>query len=94
MSLPRVFDDILRDWGEFFSTPTYTLSGTRRLRLIDEDEYDIVPKKRILERQVKEAEKNLQYLKDQKANNDRWYDERIKEASLKLDQLKQKLPAQ
>lgn len=89
-TLGDVLDVMVRD---FFSPPA-NLITSRSLRIVDEDDYDIVPRKKLIERQIKEAEQHLKSLQDQKSRQERWYDEQIKEASLKLDQLKQKLPTQ
>lgn len=88
MNYLKLFDEILKDWD--IVTPTAIPS--RNFRLVDTDEYDIIPNNKYLERQIKETEQALQELKDQKDRQDRWYEERIKSVSLKLDQLKQKLP--
>ncbi len=81
--LAQVFDD-------FFAWPfesSYSING----RLVNTDDYDILPKKHTIERKVKEAEQRLESLKTQRENWKRTWDEQEKQLQDEIYDLKKKL---
>jgi hypothetical protein len=86
----RVNDDLAQAFDDFFAWPfasSYRVNG----RLVNTDDYELVPKKHTIERKVKEAEQRLQSLKDQRENEKRFFDERQKQIEDEIYDLKKKL---
>lgn len=76
--------------NHFFSgvpTVSYSLNG----QFVNTDDYDIVPKKSKIEKDLKAAEQRLQELKDRRANQIRWFDEREKQLNDEIYELRKQL---
>ena len=58
---------------------------------VDTDEFDIVPKKSHIEKQLKETEERLRKVKQRKEEQDTYFKEQIKSLELEIDILKQKI---
>lgn len=83
----RMVDDMFKGFEYFPSVSNFSFKGT----LVDEREFDIVPKKSYIEKQLKEKEQALQEFKERQKNHKRWADEQEKTLSTEIDQLKTKL---
>jgi len=60
-------------------------------QVVSSEDYDLVPKKSYIEKQLKEKEQALQEFKERQKNHKRWADEQEKALGIEIDQLKQKL---
>jgi len=77
-----VFDKL---WG--WSPSSFSFM---RGELYDPENFDLVPKKHYVERQIKLKEKQLDELKQRRENDNKLYDEQEKSLRLEIDTLKQK----
>ena len=73
----------------FFNYPSYSTSF--KGKLVNTDDYDIIPKKSKIERDIKAKEEELARTEQRKENENQFYDSRIKSLQLEIDQLRQKL---
>lgn len=85
-----VDNNLIRAFDDFFAWPfesSYSVNG----RLVNTDDYDILPKKHTIERKIKEAEQRLKGLKDRRANYNRTWDEQEKQIQDEIYELTKKL---
>jgi hypothetical protein len=85
-----LINDDLATWSDELNRISQTFL-TRKSLLVNPDDYDITPKKSTVERQIKEKEQRLQELKDRRANEQRWFDEREKQLNDEIYDLRKKL---
>jgi len=63
------FDDIERAWSKFFPIRSFSYGGT----LVDTDLYDIVPKQKLFEEQIKRSEEEIEALDRQHESEEKYY---------------------
>jgi len=63
------FDDIARAFDQFFPVRTYTFGGT----VVDTDLYDIVPKQKLFDDQIKRSEEEIEALDRQHDSEEKYY---------------------
>jgi len=83
----RMVDDMFRGFESFPFISDLSFKG----QLVNTDDYDIIPKRSKIERELKEKEQALQEFKERQKNHKRWADEQEKALGIEIDQLKQKL---
>ena len=88
----RVNDDlaVIDELFNQFSVWPFNSTSTRGM-FVNTDDFDIIPKRKTVERKIKEAEQRLQSLKDQRENEKRFFDERQKQIEEEIYNLKKKL---
>lgn len=86
--IARRQSELMKELNGWFTDPitTYTQYG-----IYDPDEFDLVPKKGHIEKQIKFKEEELGRLKQRRENEQRYYEEREKALSLEIAGLRQKL---
>lgn len=77
-------------FDRFFDEPSMTTFSYRG-RLVDENEFDIVPKRKHWDRKLKEEEEKLAKLKKRKEVEDDFYERQIKEAEREIENIKGKM---
>ena len=78
-----------RDWLDFFKEFNDTLSvQTTKLKTYNPDEYDLVLKKDVIEKKIKEKEEQIRRLESQKKLESEGWDNRIKSIQSEIDKLK------
>jgi len=85
--LSNEMNSLLKDME--FCFPSISLSS--RGRWVNDEDYDIIPKKHLIERQIKEKEEKLKQLKDRRKNDERWYDEQEKALEADIGNLRTRL---
>ena len=88
-----VFDDLAYGFVEgYLGDPLFDQSSTSRtLRLVNTDDYDLVPKKFKIEKDIKEKEEKLKALKSRRENDDKWYESQIKTIETEIGVLRTKI---
>ena len=81
--LAQVFDDMM-GWP-------FKASYSYRGKFVNEEDYDVIPKKHTVERKIKEKEQRLQELRDRRANDQRMYDEMERQINDEIYELRKKL---
>lgn len=93
----RPFSDIVDDLAfgfveGYFGEPLSAQSSTlRNYKVVNTDEFDLVPKKTKIEKDIKEKEEKIKVLKQRKDNEQKWFDEQIKSLETELGNLRTKL---
>lgn len=82
-----VIDELFNQFS--FSWP-YKSTQTRGT-FVNTDDYDIIPKRKTIERDIQKAEQKLQELKDHRANYNRTWDEQENRLKEEIDDLRKKL---
>lgn len=76
---------VLNYWRTYKDLPPKTAE------LYNPEEYDLVPKKDIIEKRIKEKEEQIRRVESQKELESAGWDERIKQLQTDIDELKKKL---
>ena len=85
-----VNDDLAQVFDDFFGWP-FRSNHTGTRVLVNEEDYEIRPKKHTIERKIKEAEQRLTELKDRRDSYNRTWDEQEKQLQDEIYDLKKKL---
>jgi hypothetical protein len=85
--ITKVIDDMFEGFNNFPTGASLSFHG----QFVNTDDYDIVPRKSKLERDLKEKEQALQSFKEREKHHKHWAEEQEKTLSTEIDQLKRKL---
>ena len=76
------------DEAVIFSSPSFS---SLRGQIYNPEDFDLVPKRNYLERQIKFKEEEIARLKQRRDNELKYYESQEKKLNLELEQLKQRL---
>jgi hypothetical protein len=83
----KQMDDIMNHFFPANSSNSFSFKG----RFVNEEDYEIVPRKSKIEKDIKAKESDLAQTEARKKNDIQFYDSRIKSLKLEIDQLRQRL---
>lgn len=83
--------DVIGEYLSALFNPSQDHSFSLKGKFVDENEYDIIPKRGKIEKDLKFKEEDLRRLIQERDNDMKFYETNIQALKLTIDQLRQKL---